>query len=96
MTLIDVTRSTEKEKEVSRFLWRIVQKHYPGSVNIQNTSLMAQRLFDMARSMYNEIEMEVENKNMEFFLSKDQEIERLQAEIRELKGLPPLPPIAIA
>ena len=91
-----VYHGTKGEIEVARTIWRIMAKHYPGAVNPKDPSLMAQRLFTFARAMYDDIEIQLDREYDRSFQKKIDEIEKLEAEIRQLKGLPPLPPRAIA
>lgn len=91
-----VYHGVKGEEEIARVIWKIMEKHYPGAVNPKNPSLMAQRLFAIARAMYDDIEIQLDREYERAFQKKRDEIENLEAEIRELKGLPPLPPIPTA
>lgn len=75
-------------------IWRIIAKHYSGSVN--PPSLLAQKMFDVAK----EIEMVADIESIEAYESRIRELWeenwRLDSENRQLKGLPPLKPIAMA
>lgn len=84
------------EQEISLVIWQIMRAHYPGAIDPLNPSLMAQRLFAISRSIYNDLEVRVEANTQELFAQCDRKIAELEAEIRQLKGLPPLPPMAIA
>lgn len=80
----------EGEAEIEAIIWKIMKSWYPGAIDPKNPSLMAQRLFDISRSIYNDIEIRVNANTEQLFLDKDAEIDRLETEIRQLKGLPPL------
>lgn len=96
MTLLRTHRQLENEKRVYNLIWKAVERYYPGGVNSQNPSLMAKRIYDTCRSIYDEVEDDLERQYDVLFSKKDEEIDRLKADIRELKGLPPLPPIPTA
>lgn len=86
----------EGEVKIDAIIWQIMDNHYPGAIDPKNPSLMAQRLFAISRSIYNDIEVRVEARYEQDYAEKRMEIDSLKAQIRELQGLPPLPPIATA
>lgn len=95
-TMSWIHHGPEGEAKVDAIIWQIMDKWYLGAVNSQNPSLMAQRLFGISRSIYNDIEVRLEAEYAEGYAQSRKQIEALEATVRELRGIPPLPPIAIA
>lgn len=73
-------------------LRQLVAKHYWGKPN----GIITEALFGVAVQIHNEIQTELIGEYEEILHTKELKIDELEAEIRELKGLPPLPLIATA
>lgn len=95
MDSVFIYRQPENEQRVSNLIWKAVKEHYIGNVDPENPSLMAKRIYDICRTIYDELDADLDKQYESAFARKDEEMDKLENEIRQLKGLPPFPTTAI-
>lgn len=75
-------------------VWKIIGKMYGGSVD--PPSLLAQKIFDISVAIRDQVSSEHYDLYDGLLRERYMRTAVLEDEIRELKGLPPLPPIPMA
>jgi hypothetical protein len=90
MGLIDIYHGEEGEERINQMIWGALKKHYPGAVDPNNPSLMAERLFRVIRSVYIEMEFSLDQQFDRLYQDLLQDRDTLTSENRQLKGLPPI------